>query len=165
MNATDERRDGMDVTKLDAKHFDMLRLAKLRGLKVRRLGEGVYAVTSHTRRSDGIEWAVSSGVCSCPARGYCSHIAAAVDYFLTREAHPGLYDAYTKANSNDRLQLRLRIRSGEATRNDRIYLAYAVKLYEQRREAAKRASGIRRVESVTPTGKPKVKEYAGPFQI
>lgn len=150
---------------LSPKHFEMLRLAKLRGLKVRSLGVGVYAVTSHTRKSDGIEWAVSDGICSCPSIKFCTHAAAAMDFHFTTEAEPSAYVAYSKLNSDDRLAFRLRIRSGETTRNDRIYIRFAMKFYERRREAAKRAGGVRRVETKLANGRTKVREYAGHFQI
>lgn len=157
--------EGKTMIELNTKHFELLRIAKLRNLKVRRMSENVFAVTSFTRRSDGLEWVIADGVCSCPARGYCTHRASAVDYFFNVEAHPALYDAYTLANSNDRLQLRLRIRAGELSRSDKTYVRFAMKVYERKRAAVKSGADIKRVESVTPTGKRKVKEYARGIQI
>jgi hypothetical protein len=178
-----EEKDGPAMTdaerqelNLDAKHFEMLRIAKLRGLRVRRIGESVYAVTSHTHEADGLEWVVTfpmpdsplqSITCSCPAKHlpYCSHRAAAVNHYFTVNAGTAGYDAYTKANSNDRLQLRLRIRAGELSKSDKTYVRYAMKRYEQTRAAVVPASSIRKVESVTPTGKKVVREYARGIQI
>lgn len=148
---------------LNAKHFELLRIAKLRNLKVRRIGESTFAVTSFTRK--GIEWVVTAGLCTCPSLKFCTHLAAAVDFFYTREADTAAFDAYMLANSNDRLQLRLRIRSGELNRSDRTYVRFCMRAYEQRRAAVQLGAGLRRVESVTPAGKPKVKEYAHGFQI
>src|SRR4051812_36981319 len=97
------------TTTLDPKHFALLRIAKLRNLKVRAIGETVYAVTSFTR--SGIEWVVTNGVCTCPARGYCSHLAMAVDAYFINAA--GMeYARYNSAHTEDVGALRLRIFGG-----------------------------------------------------
>ena len=148
---------------LNPKHFEMLRIARLRGLRVRKLGETVYAVTSHTRRADGFEWVVSEGVCSCPAKGYCTHLAAQVDYYFLNESPGGDFALYNGAMIEDRTQLRLRIRANELTRNDKIYVRYAMKVYAAKlagREAEVAPAPIRRVES-----RGKVREFVGGFQI
>ena len=125
------------VMHLDPKHFELLRIAKLRNLKVRALGSSVYAVTSHTRRADGVEWVVSDGVCSCPSRSYCTHASAAVDFYFINQASPSEYVEYTKEVISDRTQLRLRLRADELTKNDKTYLAYCMKVYSEKRRAAK----------------------------
>lgn len=154
--------DDMNPPDLNPKHFPLLRIAKLRGLKVRRLGSGTYAVTSHTRRADGVEWIISDGVCSCPARGYCTHLATAVDHHFINEAEPMRYTEYTKALIEDRTQLRLRIRANETTKNDRTYLRFCERFYRDKlaKVEAVKPSGIRRVES-----RGKVREYVGGIQI
>lgn len=127
--------------KINTKHFELLRIARLRGLKVRKLGESMFAVTSFTR--SGVEWVATLDTCSCPAKDRCTHLAAAVDYYFMNEAPVGEFMAYRHADIEDRAQLRLRIRSGELTRNDRVYVAYALKVYERKRKAAKVDSSIK----------------------
>lgn len=127
---------------LNARHFDLLRLAKLRGLKVRRLGESLYAVTSHTRA--GFEWVVGAGACSCPAKGYCTHLATAVDFHFTVEASPVDYGIYAGERSADRLTLAHRLRTGRLSRTDKTYYRACeryVRTKWARAEAAK-ASGV-----------------------
>lgn len=123
--------------KLNQKHFEMLRIAKVRGLKVRRIDADTYAVTSHTRRADGFEWTISHGACFCPSRDYCTHLAAAVDFYFTTETDGMTYADYNSALIADRLLLRFRIRSGEMTRSDKIYLAYCERFYRAKVAAAK----------------------------
>lgn len=157
-----EQAKTMTANALDPKHFVLLRIAKLRWLKARRIGEGVYAVPSHTRKRDGIEWVVTLTTCGCPSRGYCTHLATAVDFHFISEAGPADYTQYTNALIEDRYQLRLRIRANETTRNDRVYLRFCERFYRDKPakvEAAK-ARPVRRVES-----RGKVREFVGPYQV
>lgn len=133
---------------LHANHFVLLRIAKLRNLKVRRLGSGVYAVTSHTRRADNIEWVVSGDACTCPAKGWCTHLSAAVDFRFLNDASPTDYGLYTNALITDRTALRLRIRAGETTRNDRVYLRYCERIY---RAKLAKVEAVKAVPTVTET--------------
>lgn len=137
-----------DGPTLDAKHFEFLRLARLRGLTVRKIGAGVYCVPSHSQKADGIQWVVTLPVegsarqvvtCSCPAGrlSYCSHRAVVVDRYFVDEAPGGDFCLYNQALISDRTQLRLRIRANELTRLDKIYLRYAAKVYAQKHAAVK----------------------------
>jgi hypothetical protein len=143
---------------LHPKHFVLLRIAKLRGLKVRNVGLGqrivadeystqlsaalMFAVTSHTRRADGLEWVVTFPglTCSCPAKGQCTHLSAALDHYFINCASPADYTQYTNALIEDRYQLRLRIRANETTRNDRVYLRYCERLYRDKLAKAEAVS-------------------------
>lgn len=112
---------------LNPKHFSLLRIAKLRALRVRKIGAETFAVTSFTR--PGIEWVISGGVCTCPAKGFCTHLAAVTDHHYINDATPADYTLYTCAMIDDRAQLKLRIRSGHTTKNDRTYMRYCIKFY------------------------------------
>jgi hypothetical protein len=138
---------------LHKNHFVLLRIAKLRALKVRTIGSGVYAVTSHTRRADNLEWVVTFPglTCSCPAKGWCTHLSAAVDHHFINEAEPARYTEYTNALIEDRYQLRLRIRANELTRNDKIYVAYCERFYKAKLAAAKAVPPV--TETVVRQGK------------
>jgi hypothetical protein len=65
------------VQEIHADHWRMLRLAKLRGLQVKRLNASLYAVSSYTR--PGRWYRVTLESCECPATDYCSHMAIAFD--------------------------------------------------------------------------------------
>jgi hypothetical protein len=128
----------MQTDELNAKHFELLRLAKLRGLdyRVKRIGEGVYTVPSFTQHKSGILWVVAfpttsmpALTCSCPAKGYCTHIAAAVDRHFISEASPTDYGRYSGELIADRGALRHRILSGQLSKNDRTYLRYCERFY------------------------------------
>jgi hypothetical protein len=157
----------MQNHELNAKHFPMLRIAKLRNLKVRKIG-AYYAVTSHTHRRDGLEYVASLDGCSCPAKGYCTHVAAAVDYHFINEASPTDYGQYTNALISDRTQLRLRIRANELTRNDKVYLAFCERFYRNKlakAEAAKVSTPAITKTAYREGGRVRTVERVGPYVI
>lgn len=99
------------------KHFfDMLRLAKLRGLEAARLGDGVYSVTSYS--VPGRAYKVVGGVCPCKATVLCSHAALAYHRYIFDEASLTEFRAYAHAANVDFMEARL-----EATRKQSERLA------------------------------------------
>jgi hypothetical protein len=105
---------------LDPRHFPLLRLAQLRRLKATRLRPGVWAVSSHSQRG---HWhKVASGVCSCPAIGFCTHAALALDAEIKRDAVPSAYVEYMNAAREDFKELELRILHSRTTAEDRAFV-------------------------------------------
>jgi hypothetical protein len=92
----------------------------MRQPQIRRLGRGVYAVSSHSRQ--GHFHKVAAGICSCPAVGYCSHLALALDAEVKRDASISDYLEYMDSERRDFAALELRVLHGETTADDRRYV-------------------------------------------
>ena len=106
---------------LDPAHWRMLRLAKLRGLQVKRLSENYYAVSSHSRpgRWHGVR--LNNGTCDCEAVGWCSNLSLAFDRRALDTPSTSAYLAYTNAQRADFNEMQLRFIRREETREDRLY--------------------------------------------
>jgi hypothetical protein len=124
------------VINLHPRHFSLLRLAKRRGLYIaERLGP-LYAIPSYSRKQDGLQWIVSLDKCSCPAVGYCSHLALAVDDYYRDEAGTREYLDYMNAAREDFKALELRVLHGETTADDRRYVRPRVEKVLARQETS-----------------------------
>jgi hypothetical protein len=107
-------------TELHPRHFALLRLAQLRQLKATRLRQGVYAVSSHSRRG---HWhKVAADVCSCESVGYCTHLALVFDTQIKAEAESRDYLQYLHAQREDFAALELRVLQGAMSAEDKAYV-------------------------------------------
>lgn len=117
---------------LNPRHFNLLRLARMRRLEVRPLGRGVYMVSSYSNA--GHYHKVAAGVCSCPAVGYCTHLALAIDAEIKREALPSVYLEYMNAQREDFAALELRVILGEETPEDKAFTRPLIEKVRARQE-------------------------------
>jgi hypothetical protein len=125
---------------INPEHFRLLRLAKLRQLKVRRLGEGVYAVSSHSR--PGHFHKVAGGACSCEATSdWCTHRALAFDRQMMDSDSASERLDYVSAQREDFTELLRRQLRRELTAEDRRYVRPHVERVRARYEEAEKPAG------------------------
>jgi len=104
---------------LHESHFRMLRLAIYRRLKCDQLSANVFQVSSSRPNHPPYKVDAVGRVCPCDAVDYCSHLALALDRWMSREAGVETRGEYIAARHLDFGSLHLR---GGLRGNDRRFL-------------------------------------------